>query len=532
MDLASVTSTPATGAVAMWDLIDLLVNTCGWDKASDSDGTTYSSAGTQVTSGSSGAGGLGNANAWVRLVSPLGGRSLTVQRGASNLLWRVNYSAQAGFSTGSPGATRTPSASDSQLVKGGGTEASPTFSGLFTTDGSYAWRVSATLARYGSGLGGDFAFWAVASLTAGGETRTAFCFEPFQEDSFIECDSMASPTTGDADPILIQAALPSADPSAWQLNTQTAGGWANATLANNEVFAWHKRGLAGASFVKWTAGAWYGNISNLDRMPGNIEVDPYDGRYGIADIPVFRTNLSGGATAGTRVCKGLLAYRKVFLTSGPAAMTAYNHTDAMALLKTSSLTTNVASVMLPWPGGVSPANVGDPARYLGRSPADQDIPSINSFTPVAATLLTAAQPVTVSVYYGRVNVDLSVDIGTTELLIYSHGVTKDGWTVTPTVVNDKETTYQITPAVAWPAAAFDLKVLAENRYDSATATAAYTAPGTANYVNRVRDSVAAAFVFWDTAAPDPSGAFYPGPGTFGVHTSDFTTFANRTGDAT
>lgn len=40
-------------------------------------------------------------------------------------------------------------------------------------------------------------------------------------------------------------------------------------------------------------------------------------------------------------------------------------------------------------------------------------------------------------------------------------------------------------------------------------------------VNRVWDTVAADFVRWATSEIDRAGASYPGPGTFGVDTSDF-----------
>jgi hypothetical protein len=41
------------------------------------------------------------------------------------------------------------------------------------------------------------------------------------------------------------------------------------------------------------------------------------------------------------------------------------------------------------------------------------------------------------------------------------------------------------------------------------------------YVNRVYDSVATKFVRWITPTPDTVGAAYPGPGTFGITTTDF-----------
>ena len=49
------------------------------------------------------------------------------------------------------------------------------------------------------------------------------------------------------------------------------------------------------------------------------------------------------------------------------------------------------------------------------------------------------------------------------------------------------------------------------------------APETISFINRVWDTAAGpAFVRWTTGTPDPSGSSYPGPGTFGVDTSDYT----------
>lgn len=43
------------------------------------------------------------------------------------------------------------------------------------------------------------------------------------------------------------------------------------------------------------------------------------------------------------------------------------------------------------------------------------------------------------------------------------------------------------------------------------------------FVNRVFDTVASDFVHWSTEPePDIAGAYYPGPGAFGVDTSDYT----------
>ena len=106
----SVNNSPATGAVAMYTLISTLV-TAGWTKVMDSDGTTYSASGVQVTSGNVGTNGLGNSSAWVRLKAPLVGgkqREIIIQRGTTSLNWRLKYSAYGGFIGGAPAATVAP----------------------------------------------------------------------------------------------------------------------------------------------------------------------------------------------------------------------------------------------------------------------------------------------------------------------------------------------------------------------------------------------------------------------------------------
>ncbi len=136
----AVNTVPKTPPIAFYTLISTLMS-AGWLKLMDSDGTTYSSSGTQVTSGNVGTNGLDNSKAWVRLQAPAvnGGavvnqtRELIIQRGtASNRDWKIKYSASAGFTDGSPAATVTPFASDEVYMNGGGTDASPTFStGMF-----------------------------------------------------------------------------------------------------------------------------------------------------------------------------------------------------------------------------------------------------------------------------------------------------------------------------------------------------------------------------------------------------------------
>ncbi len=138
-------NTPANGSLAMWLFISTL-QTAGWTNVKDSDGTTYSATGTQVTSGAAGAGGLGNASAWKILQHPTVGLQICVQHSTvagTHAQWRIQISRAAGFVTGSPAATITASATDAQVLFGAGTDAAPTMGTFFGTDGAYRFNVCA-----------------------------------------------------------------------------------------------------------------------------------------------------------------------------------------------------------------------------------------------------------------------------------------------------------------------------------------------------------------------------------------------------
>jgi hypothetical protein len=143
-------SSPANGSLCVFKIRTTLL-TATWTTPKDSDGTTYSSSGTQLTGGNSGANGLANTNAWFVVRDPNSTRSFSFQRGSSNTLWRVKYSKAAGFVGGSPGATQTPSATDEQIVVGGGTDASPTFATMLGTDGTQRFNMVAGDSTVGYG---------------------------------------------------------------------------------------------------------------------------------------------------------------------------------------------------------------------------------------------------------------------------------------------------------------------------------------------------------------------------------------------
>lgn len=178
---------PTTWAVALYNFKELM-KAAGATVPRSSDGTTYNSSGDQITSGGSGAGGFDNARAW--FVLSYAGRHWCFQRqnttGANtSRSIRMKYSFSAGFSGGSPAATVTPSATDEQILLGGGSDASPTFaSWIGQTDGdARVLMMVETAAPYG--------FWIAGYRTNLGETSGGFMFTPVTNPYYTDADPYA-----------------------------------------------------------------------------------------------------------------------------------------------------------------------------------------------------------------------------------------------------------------------------------------------------------------------------------------------------
>lgn len=89
----------------------------GWAVTKSSDGTTYNLSGDQITHNGTGAGGMGNVNAWFVIQMPGATRSFCFQCDAQGTqYWRVRYS-YLGFSGGSPSATTAPTATDQLWIQ-------------------------------------------------------------------------------------------------------------------------------------------------------------------------------------------------------------------------------------------------------------------------------------------------------------------------------------------------------------------------------------------------------------------------------
>ena len=302
---------PLTGALAMWDVISMLIS-AGATKLADSDGTTYSSSGTRVTGGGSGSNGLGNTSAWVRLQLP-GGRELTIQRGASNTVWRVKYSASAHFTGGSPGATQTPSATDEAIRLGGGTDASPTYTSIFATDATYK--------LYGGAGGATDGFWFATVLTAGGTQSAGMFFDP-----------LSSSSTGDGDACVIGVSISG---SAF---TSSVLGSNAASATTGGVMGWLRYGLAGSGF-----GATPGltvNDGTTAVWPNNAGANPNTAKDALRLVEYARKS-SLAAPTGPKGISGFVMWN----ASSRAALETYTVGSARDRIA-------LGDVNFPWSGDV------------------------------------------------------------------------------------------------------------------------------------------------------------------------------------
>lgn len=245
MALVEINGTsPTTGGMAFWELIQMWV-AAGASVLADSDGTTYDADGGQVTSGGSGAGGLGNTSAWVRVQFP-GGREVTIQRGSNNQSWRIKYSAQAYFTGGTPSASQTPTAADQAIRCGGGTDASPTFVTLLPTDASYK--------LYGCADSSSGAWWWAGALTSNGTQSSGMILDP-----------LTAVLSGDTEPTALTVAVQGATFSSAAMGSTSASATSSGTMA------WTEYDLAGESFVAMPVLAFGGwpNNAGQNQVTGN-----------------------------------------------------------------------------------------------------------------------------------------------------------------------------------------------------------------------------------------------------------------------
>lgn len=159
--------TPVSANDALYNLVQtLLLNVLGGVARyirTSSTGVVYSQAGDVWTPGGEAV--LANAGAWAVVRGrPFTDGQTTYYReilfqvdGAGNV--RILYSPRATFVQGTPGAVRVPTASDQQILLGGGTDAAPTYAALFAAGGQ---RMQGFASEY------DDTFWFLQYPVGGG----------------------------------------------------------------------------------------------------------------------------------------------------------------------------------------------------------------------------------------------------------------------------------------------------------------------------------------------------------------------------
>lgn len=295
---------PATSAEIVFRLKEVMKQ-AGWVVQSSSDGTTYNATGDQISSSGTGAGGMDNARAWFRIQDPGGTRELTFQlQSGGGLAWRIKYSAQAKFIGGAPSATDTPSATDEVILKGGGTDASPTFSAYFATGGRFHVVCDSTPVN-----GGYFVV-CFETSTTNGNIGYFFCLEPISYASAANNDPMIIVTSN--------------------------GGFAKGQSAS----AWYGYGGSDPRFGTAYALA-YANATSDTLFPGGLTSNPFNNGDDMIGIP-------WGSDTSNPVPIGFLGVGAFLRWKGVNR----SYPDTVSL--TSNARVYAGDVLVPWPDGVAP----------------------------------------------------------------------------------------------------------------------------------------------------------------------------------
>jgi hypothetical protein len=241
-----------------------------------SDGSTYNATGDQITSSSSGAGGMDNASAWYRITDPGSVREYLFQRVSAHYSWIWQYSALDKFSGGTPDATTLPTATDSQGLARNSASAQTM---LATSNFNAVCHISAQ----DTAVNGVYAWYC-----------TTIVLDDIPNELFMCCEPIGS-TSGDADPCVHYG-------SDDKVISTTVG--STAATSTDHFKCWMDMNGGGDE--------WQG-VSALSFYSGSTSVAPYqancniaNGQYPIFPI-VFNRHTSTGSVSGF---KGISTYLK------------------------------------------------------------------------------------------------------------------------------------------------------------------------------------------------------------------------------
>lgn len=293
---ASVNHIPADGPEAIFLLRNFLRDSLGWVVVAESDGSTYEADvvnnGHQITHAGTGAGGMSNTNAWFRIQDPDGSREWTFQRSTTVTSWRVKASALDGFTGGTPSATATPSATDEQILLGGGTDASPTWGTLFVNVKTWRWH----MVGWDVAEDGVWPFIAFATESGGINGLTHIAQHSLDPNSYPALTgTRATPTDGEPDPCIYVCDY---DINGGGFNSST-GGWGSYSAPNLPGRGWFAMNGSNGnteSFVGWVAASMNG-YSTSRLAPANDSYGPginvLTGEDQAAPIMMFRDSYYG-----------------------------------------------------------------------------------------------------------------------------------------------------------------------------------------------------------------------------------------------
>ena len=234
----------------------------GWQVTQSGTGTsgTFSTNSDLITSASV----FNNTNAWYCIAHPtLDGyrRFFCIQVGSSGYQFRVKLS-WTGFSTGSPSATRVPSAADEQVIWGSGTDASPTFVSYL----SYALNDPVHNFIIGD-VSEGYAFYAFTCLSATGGASSLMFMDKLSQTHPLDIDPYQYFMYG------------TNNPPDYLLNSSVNHLMAS-TVSNTKLYVWVRKGYSNQKFQKCNIGLHsVGAGSTNGQVPvGSIGSNVYDGK--------------------------------------------------------------------------------------------------------------------------------------------------------------------------------------------------------------------------------------------------------------
>jgi hypothetical protein len=329
---SNVNQLPATGPLAMYSVKTVLVN-AGWTVTRSGDGLSlYSSSGDILTTGASGAGGLGNARAYFNVRDPAARVSFSFQM-ITNTTWRVKYSESAGFTGGTPTFQTVASATDETVLYGAGTDASPTGTQMLHTDNLYRFHIVAqSTAQTGSNT---YPFWFGCTVNGTGVCASLFMLEGMANNTY---------NTLDQAPRVIITWYVAGGP--------VMIGWSNSSDANFYTRGWILYGLAGATFARFGVAVYTSNIifnTSLSALVSPVTAgsffnfSPYNSAE---DQPV---PCLIGRTANHGSLPGLKGY-----CSEVKLGTASGHTYPSTINFSTNCNVSYGGFLLQWPESVAP----------------------------------------------------------------------------------------------------------------------------------------------------------------------------------